>query len=351
MPDMCSRAGVYCGAIIPDEKMIKTPAVVVLVALSLALCEVAPAQSLIRNGTDWKDVDGQPIRAHDGGITRVGGTFYWYGTSYESNPKGLYGSRESPWDGFRVYSSADLVNWKDEGYAFRRPEKGWCSIYTSHRAHVIYNERTKKYVMWFFYILHYPGVILMVATSDTPTGPFELLGPRETGGPFGFGQDMNLFKDDDGTAYLVYDDGNRDLRVDKLTDDYLASTKQSIVAVPRAHEAPAMIKHMGKYIVAGSGVRGWAATDTHYAVASSPMGPYGPKKRMSEEKTWGSQITDFVFVRESGRLFAMCDSWWNPDKEDLDRSRYLWFPVEFDPSTEMARMVPDMEWAPFTPPD
>jgi len=328
-----------------------------LAIVTLGACTSRPATDLveqrrsahIRNHTDWRDVDGRPIFAHDGGITRVGDKFYWYGTSYASNPQGLYGTPESPWDGFTVYSSADLVNWKYEGMALTRPEWGWGSIYGAHRAHVLHNERTGRYVMWFFYYINYPAVLLMVADADKPTGPFTIRGPRETGGPYGFGQDMNLFKDDDGTAYLVYDDGTRDIRVDRLTDDYMASTKQSVIAMQRRHEAPAMVKYRGKYIVAGSGVVGWNPSETHYVVADSPMGPYGPKKCMSSENTWGSQLTDLVYVRESDLLFAMGDCWWNPDKEDLNKSRYLWLPVAFDPDTETARMLSLREWNPFDP--
>ena len=307
----------------------------------------ATMSKVIRNNTDWRDTQGRAIAAHDGGISRFAGKFYWYGTSYANNPKGRYGKKDSPWDCFNVYSSDDLVNWHYEGAALSRPQWGWGSIYTMHRAHVLYNEKTHKYVMWFFLYFDYPASFLMVAVSDSPVGPFEILGPSKTGGPFAMGQDMNLFKDDDGKAYVIYDDGTRDLRVDLLTDDYLESTGKSIVAVEKVQEAPAMAKYKGKYIVAGSGVRGWSATETHYAVASSPLGPYGPKKQMSEQKTWGAQITDFVHVPESDTLMAMCDRWWNPDKTDLNKSTYLWLPVTFDPKTESAKMQYRAEWNPF----
>jgi hypothetical protein len=334
-----------------------TKAPLFIVIAACAGCATLPASDLverrlsarIRNQTDWLDVDGHPIAAHDGGITRVGNRFYWYGSSYASNPKGVGGTPEMPWDGVSVYSSEDLARWKFEGMALTRPAWGWCSIYSGARAHVLHNERTGRYVMWFFYYINYPAVLLMVADADKPVGPFTIRGPRETGGPYGFGQDMNLFKDDDGTAYLIYDDGTRDIRVDRLTDDYMASTKNSIVAMSRRHEAPAMVKHRGKYIVAGSGVVGWNSSETHYVVSDSPMGPYGPKKCMSSGNTWNSQLTSFVYVRESDLIFAMCDCWWNPDKNDLNKSRYLWLPIAFDPGSQTARMLYLSDWNPFDP--
>jgi hypothetical protein len=136
-------------------------------------------------------------------------------------------------------------------------------------------------------------------------------------------------------------------RVDLLSDNYLNSTGRTVVALTPRHEAPAMIKYRGKYIVAGSGVQGWKGTETHYAVASSPLGPYSEKKTMSEQRTWDSQITDFVYVKESDLVFAMCDSWWNPDCKDLNKSRYLWLPVIFEPAAGAARMVYKEQWKPF----
>ena len=53
----------------------------------------AGAAKPIRNYTAWTDTAGNPISCHDGGITRVGDTFYWYGTSYKGNPKGLWGRK------------------------------------------------------------------------------------------------------------------------------------------------------------------------------------------------------------------------------------------------------------------
>lgn len=303
---------------------------------------------LIRNGTDWFDTQGQPIVAHDGGMTRVGQTFYWYGTSYEGNPKGRFGLL-APFAGFNVYRSTDLVNWTNCGQALSRPERGWLTICSSHRAHVLFNEATGKFVMWFSWHPKHPAAFLMVALSDTPEGPFELVGPRETGGPWGNGADMNVFKDDDGKAYVLYDDGQFNVRIDRLTDDYLASTGESALVLPRLAEAPAMARLGDRYLVAASGVHGWRPTETQYALAASPLGPYGEPRVMSREKTWSSQITDLVTTGMPGRLMAMCDQWYIPDPHNLNRSRYMWLPVEFDAGGDTARMVYVESWRPLGP--
>ncbi len=347
--------------------------IVLLPALLLLLMQAcrdgspgtSDSRRYILNNTDWKDSDGNPIIAHDGGISRFDGTWYWYGSDYSGNPTGIYGTRafqEKLTKGVNVYSSEDLVNWTYGGVALEAPQElegieGEGSI---HRAHVIYNEKTGKYVMWFFYFRDtYPDIMATVAVSDNPTGPFSYAGRVETGSPeikgaiiaveeqrseapSGCAQDLNVFVDEDGTAYLVYDDGVRNIRVDKLSDDYLSSTGQNVIALPPAQEAPAMARYKGRYIVAGSGVLGWAPTPTHYAVADHPMGTYSMKKSLGHRlhlDTWNSQITSFIYIPESDRLIAMCDQWWIPDVNDINRSRYLWLEVVYHEDLNEFEMI------------
>lgn len=243
----------------------------------------------IANNTDWLDVEGKPIQAHDGHITRVDDTFYWYGSSYAGNPQGRYGTAAgfAVWNGIQVYSSQDLVAWAYRGVALPRPKKGWGVVGSVGRAHVIYNDQTRTYVMWYWYHTTYPTVFTMVATSDTPVGPFKVMGAREVGSQTGFGSDLNVFADDTRKGYLVYTDHHRydptrrfskgralyAILVDSLTDDYLDSNKEGIVAIPSGGEAPAMAKYRGQYIIAASGVRGWAASETTYVVSDSPLTP------------------------------------------------------------------------------
>lgn len=332
-------------------------AVLINIYMILSICFPSPvcAGGVIKNDTDWKDTNNNPISCHDGGITRINDIFYWYGTSYKGNPQGLWGRRGAKLqNGFNVYSSKNLVDWKYEGVCLEFPKTGWLSTGTSHRANVLFNEKTQKYVMWFFCIGNrdpeYPDVMLAVAIADSPTGPFKFIGKRKTGEKHGWGQDLGLFEDDDSKAYLVYDDGHRNIRVDLLSDDYLSSTKKSVIALKPSCEGSAMIKYKDKYIVAGSGVRGWNPTETVYAVATSPLGPYSEKKVMSEKNTWGSQISNFLHIKESDTLMAICDQWWGDQngRVDIDRSRYLWLPVSFDPASNTAKMVYKREWSPFS---
>lgn len=293
----------------------------------------------------WTDDQGRFIVAHDGGISRFGGAWYWYGSDYSGNARGMYGTAgRALANGFRVYRSTDLKHWRDEGVCLPVPAEGFGSAGTLHRPNVLYHRATRRYVMWFFEFVKYPDAMLGVAVAERPTGPFRVLGRRRSGEPHGWAQDLGLFQDDDGRAYLVYDDGQRNLRVDLLTEDYLASTGQSVVALPAKHEGAAMFKRNGLYIVAGSGVKGWAGTDTHYAVASHPLGPYGEKRLLSEagSETWGSQISNF-FPGRHGEPLALCDRWWRDalgrPTTDLNGSAYYFLALVFDPASRGFRLA------------
>ena len=338
---------------IPRSPMSYTILKNILVAMLICLAPQLYAKGNIENGTDWKDTDGNPISCHEGAMSRFGDTFYWYGTSYVGNPGGAYGKNQQSkglQQGLNVYSSRDLVHWKYEGVCLDYKASGNTIRGSGHRPNVIYNDLTKKYVMWFFDIADkYPDVMMTVAVSDSPIGPFNILGLQRTGEKNGYAQDCALFKDDDGKAYLAYDDGHRNLRVDLLSDDYLSSTKKGVMALKAPGEGTAMSKFKGKYIVAGSGVRGWGATETAIAVAESPLGKYSSRQLASESRTWGSQISSFIYIKESNTLMALCDQWWagQNGRKDLDASRYLWIPVSLNPATGEARLEYKAQWNPL----
>jgi len=166
---------------------------------------------------------------------------------------------------------------------WRVPKEGWLAQGTSHRPNVLACDKTGKYVLWFFCIgttePEYPAAMLAVAVADKPAGPFTFVGQRNTAEEHGWGQDLGLFKDQDGRGYLVYDDGHRNIRVDLLADDFLSTSGQTVIALrsdgrQKQYEGAALIRYKGKYIAAGSGVEGWNPTDTSYAVADAPLGPY-----------------------------------------------------------------------------
>ena len=92
----------------------------------------------VDNTTPRLDEKSQIVDAHDGRVIQFGDTFYWYGTSY-GNTNGFTTQNH-----YRCYSSKDLVHWKYEGKLLATQPEG---VY--YRPHVIYNKRTKKYILWY----------------------------------------------------------------------------------------------------------------------------------------------------------------------------------------------------------
>lgn len=327
-----------------------------------------PAADEFTPGAVWNDTDGRPINAHGGGLLYHEGTYYWYGEIKEGRtylPKvnQKWGGTRVIAGGVSVYSSKDLANWKNEGVALpvvpENPDHDLSPENVIERPKVIYNARTKKFVMWFHQDSpNYQAARAGVAVSDTPTGPFRYVGSfRPNAGvrplnataadlvpgednllardlPGGqMARDMTLFVDDDGTAYQFYSsENNQTMHVSQLSDDYLRPAgKFARIFIGESVEAPAVFKHAGKYYLLGSGCTGWDPNPAHLAVADSIFGPWvmldNPCRGPEADITFRSQST-FVFpvAGRPGQLVAMFDRW---NKWDLEDSRYVWLPVKF----------------------
>lgn len=143
--------------------------------------------------------NGDHLNAHGAGVIRVNSTFYLIGEDK---------SQGSSFLAVNCYSSVDLVQWKYEGALLSRTgtsgDLGPNRIVE--RPKVIYNDQTRKYVMWMHVdSSNYGDAKVGVATSDTVCGrKYEYKGSFR---PLGMeSRDMGLFKDDDGKAYLLTED-------------------------------------------------------------------------------------------------------------------------------------------------
>nr|WP_298999887.1 family 43 glycosylhydrolase [uncultured Allomuricauda sp.] len=184
------------------------------------------------------DEKGQIVDAHDGRVIQFGDTYYWYGTAY-GNTNGFTTQNQ-----YRCYTSKDMMNWKYEGRLLEAPPEG---VY--YRPHVIYNKRTKKYVLWYnWYPKLWEGQF-GVAISDTPQGPFKIVNENVQmhNSKIGLG-DFGLFVDDDGTGYISYNTiQNHQVSVEKLSNDYLSSTLENGGTISQHMEAGTMFKKDGNY--------------------------------------------------------------------------------------------------------
>ncbi len=142
----------------------------------------APA---FRPGEVWLDTGGKAINAHGGGMMFYKGVYYWYGENKEGrtwvpeSTKAWEGSRVDV-TGVRCYSSRDLLRWKDEGLVLRAvPDDPAHDLHPSkvcERPKVVFNARTKKFVMWMHMDSeNYKAARAGVAVADSPTGPFRYI--------------------------------------------------------------------------------------------------------------------------------------------------------------------------------
>ncbi|MEI9975678.1 MAG: family 43 glycosylhydrolase [Ignavibacteriota bacterium] len=295
------------------------------ILVTAAALTLAASAAEIKPGEVWPDDRGQHIQAHGGGILKLGETYYWFG---EERRQGLDSAKRY----VSCYSSIDLANWK-----FRRdvvqladPENfgpGW----VLERPKVFYNAKTKRFVMY----THIDGntpegsykvARVGIATSDTVDGDYSYV---KSFRPLGHeSRDIGQFVDDDGTAYLIFEDRPFGFRIARLSDDYLSVEKEmSLVA---AHmEGGAIVHYEGLYYMIGSALTGWAANPNKYATARSLEGPWSEFRDIAppEAKTYGSQSTMLLKVvgTKTTTVIFMGDIWKPRTQWD---SRYLWMPLE-----------------------
>ena len=341
-----------------------------------AVC--AQALTAITPGEVWPDDKGEHINAHGGGVIYHEGTYYWYG---ENRPARGFTTEV----GVGVYSSKDLMNWKNEGVALAVSEtKGYviergCIM---ERPKVVYNPTTKKFVMLFHLELKgrgYEAARVGFAVSDTPTGPFKFirsLRPNAGKWPMDFtkrdikramaldeakykewwtpkwrravdeglllkrdlpggqmSRDMTVFVDDDGTAYHIHSaEENLTLNIAELTPDYLDYTGRYIRLAPGGHnEAPTIFKRDGVYWMITSGCTGWDPNEARMFRAESMWGPWkqlpSPFRGEDANKSFHTQGTYIFKIEGTDQYIFMADRW---IPRSLKNSRHIWLPIEYD---------------------
>ena len=338
-------------------------------------------------GAQWTDTDGTLIQAHGGQIQRMpvpdeSGNltekYVWVG--------------EDKWSGHlgncaAVYTSDDLYHWDFGGDALRSVlsrealdnDPYFIEVYAGYsteqldnvyniigtdkvieRPKMLYNEKTGYYVIWFHNddsteknSYKYDVGMAGVAVSDSPFGPFRLidryrLNECPTGQidcyptSKGEARDMNLFKDDDGTGYIVYtSENNKTLYISKLNEDYtyLSADPQEAVygedyirLFPGSmREAPVLIRaDNGRYYLMSSSTTGWMSNQARVWSADSIFGDWrndgNPCRGEAASITFDTQSTS-LFRAENGQWIYYGDRW---NGFELHDSRYIWLPVEFE---------------------
>lgn len=331
----------------------------------------------------WPDNNGAHISAHGGCMLKVGDTYYWYGEHRMRDRK----------TGVHAYSSKDLYNWKDEGLVFdsatmqtqgqqpggRRGFGGFGGFANIERPKVVYNAKTKKYVLWFHQESggNYNSAFVGCGIADTPTGPFKhLYSGRTAPGtwpadmPAGLkdyaegksqtydrqfarlvenyqsgqeSRDMTVFVDDDGKAYLFCaSENNLTMHVVELNDEYTGFTgRWWRILEGKSYEAPVVFRHDGKYYLLGSHCTGWNPNPGRTAVADKITGPWRELGNFAvgqgADRTYEGQTAhSFTVPGKDGKeeRVVMLDSW---KPQNLMTSQYIWLPLEWEGEKPVAK--------------
>ena len=148
-------------------------------------------------------------------------------------------------------------------------------------------------------------------------------------------RDMNLFVDDDGTAYHLYSsEENSTLHISELTGDYLSYSGKYVRLFPdRYMEAPTILKTSNnRYYFIGSDCTGWNPNAARSAVADHIFGPWkelgNPCVGENAELTFHSQSTFLLPVMDKKDAFIFMADRWTPHNP-IDGT-YVWLPTKCD---------------------
>jgi hypothetical protein len=320
---------------------VRPAAAALVLVLFAATASAEPA--LIRPGEVWPDDRGRHIQAHGGGIIKHGDLYYWFGEDR---------SRDNDRDKRYVacYSSPDLANWsfRNQVIQMTAPPDFQPDDWVLERPKVYYNEDAKKFVMY----MHLDGpdsprgrgyamARVGVAVCDAVDGDYEFVHSFR---PLGReSRDIGQFIDDDGSAYLIFEDRpSRGFHIAALSDDYL-TVERDVCLIREPVEGGAIVHYDGLYYVVGSQLTGWNPNPNKYATAEKLAGPWSEFQDIAppETNTYGSQSTMLVKVAGSKTttVILMCDQWRPRRQWD---SRYLWMPLEI--GAGRLRLPPPEPW-------
>jgi len=330
---------------------------VLFTLFGLLLCFAQAAEIASFNNGDYGecvpqlDSHGKHIAAFSGGIIFAAGKYWWYGQTLLDKPlKNQEGATDT---GVVMYSSTNLHDWKNEGVILPcQPSGELQGPMRFERPKIIYNDKTKNFVLWCHYVRR-PGVHGVepgtadagVATCDKINGTYKWQGIQRPLGPNMTVKDCTLFKDDDGTAYFIFDSYPTDrskercLHIARLSDDYLKVVEVRWIDGAERREAPAMIKREGFYFLISSGVSGWKPNAAKCHRATNIWGPYDDLGNFcvgeKSEITFNAQSAYIFELHDAPGWFVFMGDRWQ--RSDMKRSAHIWLPLEF-PTKDTVRM-------------
>lgn len=286
----------------------------------------------MKNGVTLFDTDGNVLHAHGGWILKVKDIFYWYGENRTGqNYVSCYKSKdlenwtfcnnilttESKTEATRVKADLKLVSANGKKVNIERPK-------------VLFNEKTKKYVMWAHYENgeNYSCAAICVASCDTPDGDFTYHGSFN---PYGnMSRDCTVFTDKGKTYFASAAMDNADMNVYLLQEDYLNVEKQVGSWWSNEYrEAPAFVRKDDRIYCFSSFCTGWAPNQGKYAFSNDIETGFGKLENFGDETTFHSQPA-FILKIEGTMATSYIyvgDRW---DAKDYHNSSYTWYPIHFE---------------------
>ncbi len=268
----------------------------------------------IRPGEVWLDTEGKPIQAHGFQVTWRDGKYYWYG---EDKTETLFGTNKF-FCGVRCYSSEDFYNWKDEGDIIKPSSDPESPLHWSQkieRPHIVYSEKTGKYVCWLKYQANDGHFV--IAQSDNFLGPYEFVTNLKPDG-FAVG-DFDMYTDpESGKSYVWFERPHWEYVCAELTEDCLGvngTFSEHFVGLtpPLTREAAAHFLKDGRHYMFTSGTTGYTPNPSEVAEFDDYHGEYrvlgDPHVGDPYSHSFCSQITSVIRIPGKDLYVAMADRW------------------------------------------
>lgn len=273
-------------------------------------------------GQLWMDTVGKPIQAHGFSVfyNESDGLYYWYGENKEKTKGGPF-NKVWHW-GVRCYISKDLYNWEDKGLIISPQPDNLDSplhpTYCMDRPHIIYCEKTRKYVAWLKIMCGTTSQFMSVMQADDFMGPYvfvhKIYKPLEMDtGDFTLVVDKETKK-----AYFMFDRPHFELITATLSDTYTEVTSEYSehyvdLHPPFSREAPAYFEKEGNRYLFTSGTTGYYPNPSSVCKFSNWHDEYtdlgNPCIEDIDGTSFYGQFTCVMKVPGKDLYIAMADRW------------------------------------------
>lgn len=276
----------------------------------------------IRPGQVWLDTQGKRIQAHGFSVFYKDGAYYWYGENKEhTRPFGTV------WHwGVRCYTSKDLYNWEDKGLIIPPQPDDLTSplhpTYGMDRPHILYCEKTKKYVAWLKIMAGVTSQFMSVLQADDFFGPYEFVHKIYKPLKMDTGDFALVFDETSGKAYFIFDRPHFEVITATLSDDFTEVTGEYSahykgLIPPLSREAPAYFHRNGKHYLFTSGTSSYFPNPSQVAMFDDFHGEYidlgNPHIGDETNTSFSSQIT--CVLKAPGKdLYVACADRWKPGR-------------------------------------